>query len=119
MNGEKVREELEFRRINYSQLARDMGVAPQNVTSLFNSPDVKSGSLEAIAKALGSDMSMWYPELAPKGNTNIANGNTASTITQSNNSDSTKMEMLIAENARLVEQCRQLTMIITNLTRPR
>lgn len=112
-------------RIRTTDLAYKMDVKPQNISSIFNSPDVPSGKLEAMARALGKDMSFWYPEIAQTA-TYHNTGDAGRDINQGVTSQQcdTLVERIIAENKQLQDNNNmltttnaQLSQIITNLTR--
>lgn len=107
-----------------NDVAAITGWKQQNVSSLYNSPDVPSGKLEAIAEALGKDMSFWYPEIK-QGNTYNNSGNAGRDINQGAVEQNAELiERIIAENKQLQENNNaltttnaQLSQIIANLTR--
>lgn len=61
MSGAELKEKLAAQGIKQIELARLMKVPQQNISVIFKSTDIKSGTLEKIAKALNRDMSFFYP----------------------------------------------------------
>lgn len=123
MTGNDVYEKLKELRVRPSDLAKSMGTIPQNIASIFNSPDVKSGTLEAIADALGRDMTLWYP--VTEQNTYNNTGNAGRDINQGVAQQNKELiesviesnSQLLANNTQLTTTNAQLTQIIANLTR--
>lgn len=61
MTGKELKDKLAKQGIPASAIAEKIGISPQAINSTFNAADVKSGTLERIASAIGVDMSFFYP----------------------------------------------------------
>lgn len=61
MSGKELKERLRAKGItNITKLAEMMGESNQRLFASMSSPDVKSGLIEGIARALGIDVSDFY-----------------------------------------------------------
>jgi len=78
MKGEEVKNILANYNYSQSEIARRMNVSGQCLFKALQSNDIKSGTLEQIAKALGKDMGMFYEIHAQ----NVNQGNVAGNFSQ-------------------------------------
>lgn len=60
MDGEKIKQCLYSKGVTQKQLAELLGVTPQSVNAVLAANDVRTGTLERIAAAIGVDMSFFY-----------------------------------------------------------
>lgn len=63
MTGEQLRKKIKSRKRSFKSVAEAIGETPQNFQNMLNAADVKSGTLERIAEALGESVSYFYEEL--------------------------------------------------------
>lgn len=63
MTGEQLRRKIKSKRRSFKSVAEAIGETPQNFQNMLNAADVKSGTLERIAEALGEPVSYFYEEL--------------------------------------------------------
>lgn len=63
MTGEQLRKKIKSRKRSFKSVAEAIGETPQNFQNMLNASDVKSGTLERIAKALGEPVSFFFEEL--------------------------------------------------------
>ena len=63
MTGEEVRKKIKSKRRSFKSVAEAIGETPQNFQNMLNAADVKSGTLERIAEALGEPVAYFYEEL--------------------------------------------------------
>jgi transcriptional regulator with XRE-family HTH domain len=63
MTGDQLRKKIKSRKRSYKSVAEAIGETPQNFQNMLNASDVKSGTLERIAKALGEPVSFFFEEL--------------------------------------------------------
>jgi transcriptional regulator with XRE-family HTH domain len=63
MTGDQLRKKIKSRKRSYKSVAEAIGETPQNFQNMLNASDVKSGTLERIAKALGEPVSYLYEEV--------------------------------------------------------
>ena len=74
MNGQVLKQTIERSGIRTNAFAEKMGISPQSLNSIFNSADVKSGTLEKVASVLG------VPVCALYGDENLVNYQTKNNI---------------------------------------
>ena len=63
MTGEQLRSKIKAKKRSFKSVAEAIGETPQNFQNMLNAADVKSGTLERIAEALGEPISYFYEEL--------------------------------------------------------
>lgn len=63
MTGDQLRKKIKSRKRSFKSVAEAIGETPQNFQNMLNASDVKSGTLERIAKALGEPVSFFFEEL--------------------------------------------------------
>ena len=94
-------------------IAELLGVTAQSLSSVLSAKDVRSGTLERIAEAIGVKMSFFYPTegsgFSIAGNNNISgNNNAVGNVTVGDNSAVlqervTMLEKLLEEKERLIK----------------
>ncbi len=62
MTGEELKKKIQEHGFTQTMIAQAMGVTSQNVQSLLRSNDVKTGTVEAIARIMGVSVSALYNE---------------------------------------------------------
>lgn len=60
MTGKEIKYIIERSGIRTNAFAEKMGISPQSLNSIFLSPDVKSGTIELVAKVLGVPVGELY-----------------------------------------------------------
>lgn len=63
MTGEQLRKKIKSKQRSFKSVAEAIGETPQNFQNMLNAADVKSGTLERVAQALGEPVSYFYEEL--------------------------------------------------------
>lgn len=63
MTGEQLRQKIKSKRRSFKSVAEAIGETPQNFQNMLNAADVKSGTLERVAEALGEPVAYFYEEL--------------------------------------------------------
>lgn len=63
MTGEQLRKKIKSKRRSFKSVAEAIGETPQNFQNMLNAADVKSGTLERVAEALGEPVAYFYEEL--------------------------------------------------------
>lgn len=79
MNGKQLKTIIERSGIRTNAFAERMGIVPQSLNSIFNSADVKSGTLEKVAEIIGVPVCTLY------GDGNIVNNQVNNNIGGDNN----------------------------------
>lgn len=62
MTGKELKQILQRSGLRMNVLAERMGIVPQSLNSIFNSEDIKSGTLEKVSEVLGVPVSSFYGE---------------------------------------------------------
>lgn len=66
MTGKRVKEILKDRGYKLAFVAESMGIIPQNLQSLLNVDDIKTGVLERIADAINESILIFFADKFPK-----------------------------------------------------
>lgn len=62
MNGEAVKKILRERKVKLNAIASSLGESPQNVSSMLNASDIKTGVIERISSVTGIPISEFFGE---------------------------------------------------------
>lgn len=62
MNGEAVKKILRERKVKLNVIASSLGESPQNVSSMLNASDIKTGVIERISSVTGIPISEFFGE---------------------------------------------------------
>lgn len=62
MNGDAVKKILRERKVKLNTIASSLGESPQNVSSMLNASDIKSGVIERISAVTGIPISEFFGE---------------------------------------------------------
>ena len=62
MNGDAVKKILRERKVKLNAIASSLGESPQNVSSMLNASDIKTGVLERISSVTGIPISEFFGE---------------------------------------------------------
>lgn len=113
MDGRHLKRKLLEAGTTQKDLATFLGITAQSLSSVLSAKDVKSGTIERIAKALNLPVSFFYDEI---GNNAFANGDSSVAVSGNNNSHVVAggeaifsqerikyMEELLAEKERLIK----------------
>lgn len=60
MTGEKVKELIKAKGFTFRSIADAVGESQMNLHHMLSAKDVKSGTLERVAEAMGEDVSYFY-----------------------------------------------------------
>ena len=66
MTGKRVKEILKERGYKLASVAESMGIIPQNLQSLLNVDDIKTGVLERIADAINENVLIFFGDCSLK-----------------------------------------------------
>lgn len=95
MKGEEIKQKVKQSGKTFAEIARLMGIRPQTLTIIFASEDVKTGSLERIADAMGVPVTYFYDE---NGNGSIsASGHAMVAHRDVNNNSEERSVLVLAE----------------------
>lgn len=104
MTGAELKERLSTTHISLSEIARRIGVSPQNLNSMFNSEDVKSGAIEKLAKALDVPITFFYRDSYSITGNNIVNSGDNNAV---NASDDRLISLLMSKDEQLTMAMKQ------------
>lgn len=62
MTGKQLKDLIAKQGVQALAIAKKIGISPQALSSTFKAADVKSGTIERIAEAMGVKMSYFYPD---------------------------------------------------------
>lgn len=62
MNGDAVKKILRERKVKLNAIASSLGESPQNVSSMLNALDIKTGVIERISSVTGIPISEFFGE---------------------------------------------------------
>ena len=60
MSGEEVKKLIKVKGFTFRSIAETIGESEMNLHHMLSAKDVKSGTLERVAKAMGEDVSYFY-----------------------------------------------------------
>ena len=104
MNGEDVKKLLREKKVKLNVVAALLGESPQNLSSMLNAADVKSGVIERISSVTGIPISEFFGEKATTLSASMTGGNNNRMIAGNGNSmgdSSAELEALKRENELL------------------
>ena len=82
MTGKELKEKIASQKVSSLAIAKKLGISAQALNSTFNAADVKSGTIERIADAIGVKMSFFYPD---SDSTSIATATGTGNVAGNNN----------------------------------
>jgi transcriptional regulator with XRE-family HTH domain len=105
MKGADLKEKLRTSRYSMAEIAKLIGVSPQNLNNSFGVEDVKSGLLEKLAEALEVPITFFYGDsYNVQGNNNAIGNNNAV-----NAADDRLLTLLISKEEQLTKAMEQTT----------
>ena len=107
MTGLELKERLLATHIPLSEIARRMGIKPQDLNALFNVQDSKTGTVEKLAKALDLPIAYFFGDTYNvSGNHNATGNNSTNTV---NASDDKLLALLVSKDEQLTMAMKQTT----------
>lgn len=111
MKGSDLREILRHENVVIAQLADKLSMSQQNLNAVFTRDDVKSGTLEKIAAALGKPVGFFYRETY--GNVSAIAGNNNTSVAGNDNTvgspDNRLLDLLVSKDDQLTMAMKQTT----------
>lgn len=107
MKGTELKEKLKTTPYTMAEIAKKLGVSPQNLNASFSSEDVKSGLLEKLSEALNVPIAYFYGD-----SYNVqGNGNALATGDNSTAScsDDRLISLLVSKDAQLTLSMQQMS----------
>lgn len=103
MKGAELKEKLKSSRYTMAEIAKMMGVSPQNLNNTFSVEDVKSGFLERLSEVLEVPITYFYGDSYTITGNNNATGNN-NTV---NASDDRLLLLLLNKDEQLTMAMKQ------------
>lgn len=115
MNGQDVKEKIRQTGKKFNEVAEEMHVTPQSLQKIFNSDDVRTGTLERIADAMGVPVTYFYDE-STNGNINASSGAMVANRDVNNNSEKRSVLVSAEQLSTKDKQIDRLLGIIEKLS---
>lgn len=106
MTGAALKERLNATQYSLAEIARKMGIKPQDLNALFNVQDTKTGTIERLSKALDVPIAYFYGDSYNVSGNNIVNASGTNTV---NASDDRLISLLMAKDEQLTKAMEQTT----------
>lgn len=113
MTGATLKERLNATQYTLAEIARKMGIKPQDLNALFNVQDTKTGTIERLSKALDMPISYFFGDNYSVSGNNIVNASGNNTV---NASDDRLVSLLIAKEEQLGKAIEQTTKAMEQTT---
>ena len=104
MTGAELKERLSTTHITLSEIARRMGIKPQDLNALFNVKDTKTGTIERLSQALDLPIAFFYGDSYSITGNNIVNSGNNNAV---NASDDRLVTLLINKDEQLTMAMKQ------------
>lgn len=104
MTGAELKERLSTTHISLSEIARKMGIKPQDLNALFNVKDTKTGTIERLSQALELPIAFFYGDSYSVVGNNIVNSGDNNAV---NAADDRIITLLINKDEQLTIAMRQ------------
>ena len=103
MKGIELKERLLATHISLTEIARRMGIKPQDLNALFNVQDTKTGTIERLANALDLPIAYFFGD-----NYNVTGNNNATGVNNTiNASDERLLTLLVNKDEQLTMAMKQ------------
>lgn len=111
MTGSELKDRLIETRYTMAEIARKMGIKPQDLNAFFKVQDTKTGTIERLAEALDLPVAYFF------GDSYNVSGNNNATATATNNSvatatanDDRLLTLLLNKDEQLLKSMQQTTL---------
>lgn len=105
MTGIELKEKLTETRYSMADIARKLGIKPQDLNALFNVKDTKTGTIERLSDALELPIAYFYGEAF--GSVQIHGNHIATGDNTVNSSDDRLMNLLVSKDEQLTMAMKQ------------
>lgn len=106
MTGAALKERLNATQYSLAEIARKMGIKPQDLNALFNVQDTKTGTIEKLSKALDVPIAYFFGDSYNVSGNNIVNASGTNTV---NASDDRLISLLMTKDEQLTKAMEQTT----------
>ena len=104
MTGAALKERLNATQYSLAEIARKMGIKPQDLNALFNVQDTKTGTIERLSKALDVPIAYFFGDSYSVSGNNIVNASGTNTV---NASDDRLISLLMTKDEQLTKAMEQ------------
>lgn len=104
MTGAALKERLNATQYSLAEIARKMGIKPQDLNALFNVQDTKTGTIEKLSKALDVPIAYFFGDSYNVSGNNIVNASGTNTV---NASDDRLISLLMTKDEQLTKAMEQ------------
>jgi transcriptional regulator with XRE-family HTH domain len=104
MTGAALKERLNATQYSLAEIARKMGIKPQDLNALFNVQDTKTGTIERLSKALDVPIAYFFGDSYSVSGNNIVNASGTNTV---NTSDDRLISLLMTKDEQLTKAMEQ------------
>lgn len=104
MTGAALKERLNATQYSLAEIARKMGIKPQDLNALFNVQDTKTGTIERLSKALDVPIAYFFGDSYNVSGNNIVNASGTNTV---NASDDRLISLLMTKDEQLTKAMEQ------------
>lgn len=104
MTGAALKERLNATQYSLAEIARKMGIKPQDLNALFNVQDTKTGTIERLSKALDVPIAYFFGDSYNVSGNNIVNASGTNTV---NASDDRIITLLMTKDEQLTKAMEQ------------
>lgn len=109
MKGEELKEKIRLSGRRFNEIADAMGITPQALQKIFGSDDVKTSTIERVAKVLGKPVTYFYGDGSIMATDNA--------VVRDNNNETQGIIVLSAQLSIKDKQIDRLLGIIENLNK--
>jgi transcriptional regulator with XRE-family HTH domain len=104
MKGKTIKDVLSKNGVVQSELAKSLGLAPNNLNNMLSKEDVRTGLLESIAEACNIPISVFYGDSY---SVNGSNNTTAINHSTATASDGRLIQLLLNKDEQLLVAMKQ------------
>ena len=111
MNGRTIKDVLSKKGIAQAEIAKILGITPNNLNNMLAKEDVRTGLLEGIAEAANLPISVFYGDsynVIGNSNTQVA-GNVAGNDITVGSPDKRLLDLLVSKDDQLTMAMKQTT----------
>lgn len=113
MNGKTIKDVLAQKGIAQAEIARLLGLTPNNLNNMLAKEDVRTGLLESIAEAANLPISVFYGDTY----TVLGNNNATGSNNTVNTSDDRLLTLLVNKDEQLTMSMKQTEKAMDQTTR--
>ena len=105
MKGKDIKEVLAKHSIPQTEIAKLLGITPNNLNNMLSKDDIRTGLLEGIATAANIPISVFYGDTFNISGSNNATGNNSTNTV--NTTDDRLLSLLVSKDEQLLLAMKQ------------